>query len=209
MPDEVSNAVASLRGAASRAFARRVSRQRSRAGSGASPIGRSEAAVPSGGAAAVGQLTRGPARRSPTSMVSPGPTATRETMPVARGPELVLHLHRLHHEESAGRPRPRRPGRRRRRPRRPGMMAWTSVGPPCAVSSRPGGRARGARPGARTRSRPRRASRRRRPRGARCPGARTERPRPRSQSPPSSPVPQGHRAAGGSLASGSPPPALR
>ena len=47
----------------------------------------------------VGRAHSRTSRRSPTSIVRPAPTATREIDAVARSAELVLHLHRLHHEE--------------------------------------------------------------------------------------------------------------
>ena len=98
-----------------------------------------------GGSRPVGRGRRSADRRSPehdqerrrARRSGPAPTVDPLDGPVARRPELVLHLHRLDRQELlAG---VDRVARRRPRPTatRPGMMARTSVGP-CA-----GRRARG------------------------------------------------------------------
>ena len=109
-------------------------------------------------------LTRSTASRSPTSIVSPGPTATRSTRAGRGAPELVLHLHRLDDEE-------RRPGLDLvARHDRDGRDPARDRGPDL---DRPGGRRRvrgprralpKASPGRRPRAPARSASRRRRPR---------------------------------------------
>ena len=92
MPDDVSKG-SRRSGAPSRALARRVSRQRRGAGSGASPLAGRRV-----GHAGPSSVTRAPpggrrARRSGRRRPRP------LDRPVARRPELVLHLHRLDHEE--------------------------------------------------------------------------------------------------------------
>ena len=110
-------------------------------------------------------LTRCTASRSPSSIVSPAPTATRSTRAGPRRPELVLHLHRLDDEQRragldlvAGRDRDRGDPARDDRPG-PRAARW----PPPRRASRVA-RSPQRRPGRRPRPRARTASRRRRPR---------------------------------------------
>ena len=157
MPDEVSNALAPLRRRASSAFARRVARQRSRPASRPSPIGRSRSR----------RSRDAPASTSPSSTVWPTPTATTRSTVPARGARSSFCIFMASTTRSCWPATTASPGATATDTTRPGMIARTSVGPPCAAAAPPR-RARSRRTARRSdpRPRPRTASRRRRPRPA-------------------------------------------